>query len=97
MSTTIHLDGQRKILETLAERKSEDYSKVHFSSFADWIKDAKGVKSPDMGRHLMYYGFQPLYDRILTNEVDKKIISGKLAVAKSPKVRDVTSLALNWN
>lgn len=71
MSTKFKLDGQKKILDELAERRPVSYSKINFSSFQQWTDVAKTVSNPDEARHVLYYGFQPLYDAIISEKVVK--------------------------
>jgi len=80
--TLLKLDGQKKILDELADKNSGSYNKIGFTSFNQWVDEAKKVKSPEEARHILYYGFQPLYDAIINNEVKGKRASALEALDK---------------
>jgi hypothetical protein len=86
MPKTLNLDGQKKLLDELADRNPVPYNKTTFTSFEQWAEEAKKVTNPDQARHILYYGFQPLYDAVITNEVNSVKGKRKKALAALDKV-----------
>jgi hypothetical protein len=48
-------------------------SDIDARSFPEWIKFAKGLRDPDRIRNCLYYGFQPLYDSLISGYIGNKL------------------------
>lgn len=75
----VNTDGKRKALEKnmlrldrvqLNGTRKCDRDDVDAHSFLDWIRFAKQLKDPDAIRNCLYYGFQPLNDRLISGDID---------------------------
>jgi hypothetical protein len=53
------------------DMRSHHYGENHLgaSDFHEWIRESKNLKDTDIIRNAIYYGFQPLYDCLVDNEI----------------------------
>lgn len=65
---------ERKLsqLSALELKMAQSYtvSDVHAYDFPEWVDYAQSMTDPDAVRNALYYGFQPLYDALLSNKVN---------------------------
>jgi hypothetical protein len=76
----IRLEGQLRLLENASIGDTGCYGESKVSSFWNfnqWLDYAVSVTNPDEARNALYFGFQPLFDCLLRNE----LIDGERQVA----------------
>lgn len=70
-----NLDGEFEKLKGVSLNATH-IGEPSIGDFEEWFKELKSVRSADMARNRLYYGFQPMYDAL---------ISGSAAGSQRPK------------
>lgn len=65
-------ESMAKMLDGVALPSAKAYETCPWHSFRSWVDDCKTVRCKDRARHVLYYGFQPLYDALVEERVPEE-------------------------